>query len=245
MWTQRTRCHVGNFVLDWLNKIPSARRECPCCGWKGRNFRHYLGIGYQVRNIECPQCRSHPRHRGLSFLLPDIVKRLPADARILHLSAEACLSRILTRRPDIRYMIADFRRPSPARDSCGAVQADLTAMPFRASSFSMVLCSHVLEHIQDDAPAIREIARITEAGGQVLIMVPTFKRWDQAPTREFGFADPTWDEHWRIYGSDLKDRVEAAGLKFVAIDFSQFLKPADFSHLGVDIDTLFIATQPD
>lgn len=178
-------------------------------------------------------------------MLPDIVKRLPRDACILHISAEACLSKVLTLRPDTRYMIADFRWPAAIGEACGAVRADLAAMPFRAASFSLVLCAHVLEHIRDDAPAIREIARITEAGGCAIIMVPTFKRWDQEPTREFGFADPTWDEHWRIYGADLKDRIEVAGFKFVAIDFSQFLKPAEFTRLGVDSDTVFVATRPD
>ena len=140
-------------------------------------------------------------------------------------------------------MIADFQRPAPIDEACGTVQADLAAMPFRAGSFSLVLCLHVLEHLRDDTVAIREIARITAVGGQALIMAPTFKQWDQEPTREFGFPDPNWDEHWRIYGADLKDRIEAAGFKFAAIDFSQFLKPAQFSRLGVDRDTVFIATR--
>jgi len=48
-------------------------------------------------------------------------------------------------------------------------------MPFEDSSFDMIMATDVLEHIIDDAFAVREITRILRPGGQVLITVPAFQ----------------------------------------------------------------------
>lgn len=51
-------------------------------------------------------------------------------------------------------------------------------LPLRAESFHKVLCAEVLEHINADQEALREVARILKPGGVVVITVPC---------REFGF----------------------------------------------------------
>lgn len=40
------------------------------------------------------------------------------------------------------------------------VVADGTQLPFKSNTFSHTICSEVLEHIQDDLTAIREISRV-------------------------------------------------------------------------------------
>jgi SAM-dependent methyltransferase len=57
----------------------------------------------------------------------------------------------------------------------GFMLADLRRMPFRAESFSSVLCSDVLEHIKDDAAVISEFARVLKPGGRLVITVPSKK----------------------------------------------------------------------
>ena len=47
--------------------------------------------------------------------------------------------------------------------------ASATALPFAESSFDNVLLSQVIEHIEDDAAAIREIARVGKANADVII----------------------------------------------------------------------------
>ena len=51
-------------------------------------------------------------------------------------------------------------------------------------SFDGVLCSHVLEHVEDDAAAMSELRRVTAPGGWCLVMVPI------DPGREETYADP-------------------------------------------------------
>src|SRR6185503_4035992 len=50
----------------------------------------------------------------------------------------------------------------------------VTDLPFADSSFVLVLCLEVLEHLDDPAAAVRELARVAAAG--VVVSVP-FEPW--------------------------------------------------------------------
>lgn len=52
------------------------------------------------------------------------------------------------------------------------VVARATALPFRAGVFQFILCSEVLEHIEDDDSAAEEIARALADDGRGVITVP-------------------------------------------------------------------------
>ncbi len=45
-------------------------------------------------------------------------------------------------------------------------------LPFPANSFDTVLSHEVLEHVQDDAAALAEIARVLKPGGRAIIFLP-------------------------------------------------------------------------
>lgn len=51
---------------------------------------------------------------------------------------------------------------------CGAGER----LPFPANSFDLILSHEVLEHVQDDQEAIREIVRTLAPGGRLVIFVP-------------------------------------------------------------------------
>ena len=52
------------------------------------------------------------------------------------------------------------------------VIAPASALPFRAQGARFVLCSEVLEHLEDDDAAVSEIARVLAADGRAVITVP-------------------------------------------------------------------------
>lgn len=52
-------------------------------------------------------------------------------------------------------------------------QADVTALPFEAASFDVVLCQMALMFFPDRLAAIREMGRVLEPQGTVVIMVPS------------------------------------------------------------------------
>ena len=52
------------------------------------------------------------------------------------------------------------------------VVADAACLPFRSGAVSHAISSEVLEHIQWDAEAIRELSRVIEPGGRLLVTFP-------------------------------------------------------------------------
>jgi SAM-dependent methyltransferase len=128
------------------------------------------------------------------------------------------------------------------------VRGDLTAAPFRADAFDAVLCVHVLEEIPDDRRALRELARVLKPGAWAVISVPI--RLDR-PTfedpnvttpqeRERAFGEPA---HVRVYGSDLRDRIEACGFR-VQIDLGTSIPSGDRLRYGLrDDENVFYCTK--
>jgi SAM-dependent methyltransferase len=93
---------------------------------------------------------------------------------------------------------------------------DLTNLGFADGSFDLVICSHVLEHIPDDAAALGELRRITRKDGLVILQHPIVRDRDtyedaaitapEARHAHFGQHD-----HVRVYGRDFAARTGAAG----------------------------------
>jgi SAM-dependent methyltransferase len=65
-----------------------------------------------------------------------------------------------------------------ARARIGAQRVDLVVgdaarLPFHDSAFDAAICTETLEHLPDDAGAVREIARVLRGGGTLLGAVPS------------------------------------------------------------------------
>jgi 2-polyprenyl-3-methyl-5-hydroxy-6-metoxy-1,4-benzoquinol methylase len=52
------------------------------------------------------------------------------------------------------------------------IQSSLTSLGFRESTFDVILCNQVLEHVPDCPAALRELRRVLRPGGLLLIGVP-------------------------------------------------------------------------
>ena len=91
------------------------------------------------------------------------------------------------------------------------VVADGTHLPFKSSTFSHVICSEVLEHLQNDRQAIDEIRHtLKKPQGCLIVTVPHRRRY-------FG-CDDRYVKHYRRYEiGDIKERLLAAGLQPVRI----------------------------
>lgn len=63
-----------------------------------------------------------------------------------------------------------------ARGAGEVVQGSLEGrLPFESGTFDLVACLDVLEHLEDDGPALRELRRATAAGGRLLVTVPAYR----------------------------------------------------------------------
>jgi ubiquinone/menaquinone biosynthesis C-methylase UbiE len=50
------------------------------------------------------------------------------------------------------------------------VVADLTQLPFADGSFDCVTCGYVLEHLPDPRPGLKELSRVLQPGGRLLLL---------------------------------------------------------------------------
>jgi SAM-dependent methyltransferase len=193
----------------WPLKYAGLRYQCPICGWRLRRLRT-SGGPFPAPDSICPACGSLERHRVLWLYLRDRGDLFVEQLRLLHLAPEPCLERRLRRRPNLEYLSADLE-PGTAMTA-----ADLQRLPFEDATFDRILCIHVLEHVTDDAAALRELHRVLAPGGEAIVMVPLYgatTQEDPAATpaerlRRFGQAD-----HVRLYGTDLTDRLANAGFQ--------------------------------
>lgn len=90
------------------------------------------------------------------------------------------------------------------------VVADCMNLPFKSGAFSHTISSEVLEHLKDDRKAIKELARVTEPSGKLVVTFPHKKSY---------FAnDDRFVNHFRRYElSEMKDRLTNAGFRPVNI----------------------------
>src|SRR5439155_22769546 len=99
------------------------------------------------------------------------------------------------------------------------LSADLGNIPLESNTVTHVLIWHVLEHVPDDAGAVKEIHRVLCPGGSMLVSVPIFP-----PGRQTTFDDPAvprnkylsvfgHDDHVRACGLDYSSRLIAGGFR--------------------------------
>lgn len=107
------------------------------------------------------------------------------------------------------------------RDPASRVaQFDLCAAPFRDRIFDAISCLNVLEHIDDDVRAIREIHRMLKPHGSAFLMVP-------AGRKLYNYFDEVV-HHVRRYGKrDFRDKITGAGLAVRSLKYMGiFMYPA-------------------
>jgi SAM-dependent methyltransferase len=68
-------------------------------------------------------------------------------------------------RPHVREVVGMDTWDNPRASLRGAIES----IPADAASFDVVLCAQVLEHVDDPAQGVRELARITRPGGRALL----------------------------------------------------------------------------
>ncbi len=67
----------------------------------------------------------------------------------------------------------DLERATAAHQKAGAVVCGAGEyLPFQANTFDLVLSHEVLEHVQDDRTAVREIVRTLRPGGRLMLFCP-------------------------------------------------------------------------
>ena len=180
------------------------RRSCNICGWRGSDFFPLQGSG----NVECPRCHSKPRHRLLRLVLDE--RDAPArGARILHVApkGEDGLARWFKSVAGSYLSIDKGGVWNTFEDGGAMQQMDLTSLPLPDNAFDFIMCAHVLENIEDDMRAMREILRVLAPGGIAALQVQIQREVTIRAERR------TVENYWHAWlpGLDYFDRYRAVG----------------------------------
>lgn len=81
---------------------------------------------------------------------------------------------------------------------------DICDMPFESGTYDFIFASHVLEHIQDDRRAIKEIRRVLRPNGIAILPVPIVSD----KTVEYFKSNPFEEGHVRAPGTDYFERYK-------------------------------------
>jgi SAM-dependent methyltransferase len=200
----------------------------------------FLPYGYvkQRDNALSPGTLSLERHRLLWLYLNNETIFFSKTLKVLHIAPEQCFYNLFKNLKNINYTTFDLN--SPLAD----IKGDICNLPFKENSFDFILCNHVLEHINDDKKAMKELYRVLNKNGTAILQVPinqksskTFEDSSIVDKKEriekFGQYD-----HIRLYGLDYFKKLESFGFKVDPLKYSKEFTESEIIKYGLIKDEI-------
>jgi SAM-dependent methyltransferase len=215
-------------------------RECTVCGYEGYFFAYgnTFALGTNI-DAMCPKCLSLERHRLMAIC--EQAHELVAAKDVLHFAPEEGMRAFFKGRGPKSYVSADYM------DDSADLRLNIEALDLNNESYDVVICSHVLEHV-DDRLAIPELFRVVRPGGILLAMVPLFEGCDtsfedsaKTKTEADRILYFNQHDHVRAYGRDFRTRLRDAG--FTVEEFTA-TEPKVSQHGLIRGEKVFMARKP-
>lgn len=174
--------------------------------------------GYETLNLDsfiCRVCGAQDKARLYALYIRRKLaeKNHVSPIKLVHFAPESGIPNLLKWDSRIDYRSADLFRKDV--DDC----IDLTSMkPYLDSSFDAFICSHILEHVEDDQSALKELYRILRPGGWGILMVPILLSIDEVyedsskQTESERYIHFGLEDHLRVYSKNgFLKRVREVG----------------------------------
>ena len=226
--------------LALLKKICELLKPCKCpiCG---NRFDEYLeagtsakvwkdlhGVGAGTRKALCPYCKCFDRDRLVYLYFRDIYipNKKHEQIKMLHIAPEKVLTRFFSNLVFIDYTAADkrcegYNYPDYVKD------IDLMDLSNIAdNTYDVIICNHVLEHVDNDIDAMKSLFRILKTDGVAILQVPYVLKLQNtleepsAITPETHFELYGQKDHVRLYGLDYPNRLKKAGFEVDALEIA-------------------------
>ncbi len=171
-----------------------------------------------------------PRHEHRLAMIVREVEHLPRAARILDGAIGLGTLAAKMQQRGYRVFGIDYSFEAALHvkrsSTIPAVVGDMTRLPYRTATFDGVTTGETLEHLDDDAAAAREIARVLRDDGTCIATVPALQSlWN---------ASDDYSEHRRRYSrAQLQSLFHTAGFAVAKATYWGF--PVVLTY-----DTLFL-----
>lgn len=199
---------------------------CPCCRrwypqmidgefWNNPNRFNPDRYKKERQDVICPYCSSLPRHRILVDWIEDHLS-LFRNKRILHFAQEYSLKKYF-KRNHISVTTADLYEKAD-------LQIDLLNTGLADKSYDVIICNHVLEHVDDYKKGLLELHRILADDGILIISFPieesysTVKEDPRIITPEERLKAFGQNDHLRVFGRDSEKIISNCGFHVERID---------------------------
>ena len=161
---------------------------------------------------------------------------LPPGTKVLDVGAGSCPYRHLFSHCEYRTQdLAPLRDDQLRHGGYGRIDyvSDLASIPVPDGSFGAVLCTEVLEHHPEPIAVVKELARILEPGGRLILTAPLGSGIHQEPYHFYGGYTPWWYERFLSAAGFGSIHVEAneGSLRFFGQEAIRFLQSTAPSRL--------------
>jgi SAM-dependent methyltransferase/GT2 family glycosyltransferase len=204
-------------------------------------------VGSTLERYLCPRCYCNDRDRHLWLYIAYSGLLENANAmRILHIAPELRIEQRIRRLNPLEYVAGDL---SPRDLSHRRINVEALDLP--DGYFDLIICNHVLEHVDQPDRALAEFHRCLKPGGRLIAQTPysprlkkTFELTDKPSipfaTRYFG-----QDDHVRLFGIDIVDRFHEAGFGGELLPHASVLGDIDPDQVGCNgKEPFFLFTKP-
>ena len=226
--------HVSHFFLRIFSLFLRGNKfEDPI---NGKTYRKLLPYGRLKprENAIAPDSLSLERHRLMWLFLKNKTNFFTDNLKFLHIAPEYCFIKIFKGMKNLDYLTADLI--SPWAD----VKMDVHDIPFEENTFDVVICNHVLEHVDDADKVMKEFYRVMKSGGWGIFQVPIDYN-NSVTIEDRSVTDPRererlyWQsDHLRLFGRDYGDKLAAAGFKVTESNFINEINPKLVERYALD-----------
>ncbi len=195
-------------------------------------------IQLSANNLMCPNCGSVSRDRRLCQILSS--EFIKENIEILDFSPSRCIYRKLKKYPLIKYTSTDL-----SGNFISDVKFDITDIKTQSDTYDLIICYHILEHIENDYQAMSELFRVLKNKGICLIQTPFTEGniyedssiiTEKDRLKYHGQAD-----HVRIYSvNGLRERLLKSGFQ---VEVRKFEETKENEYGFANDETILICTK--
>ncbi|MFC0773730.1 class I SAM-dependent methyltransferase [Terrimonas alba] len=176
----------------------------------------------------------------------DVKKHLPAyKGNILDIGCGQSPYKFLLNGKDTKYFGIDIIEAS----EFGYHNPDITAfdgknIPFENEKFDAVICTEVLEHVQDFQYLIDEIYRTGKKGADIIVTIPWSARYHYIPYDYFRYTPSSLKTMFKQFSTiKIKNRgtdLSVIGSKIIVLFFRGFFPRPLWKYIFLPIYLLFL-----
>lgn len=157
------------------------------------------------------------------------VNGTPAKGALLDIGSSngETLGHMAELRPDLRFFATDLEgHPERYPQGCQFHRGDIQTqrLPWSDATIDTITCIHLVEHLQDLTPLMREVARLLKPGGRAYFETPHPRSLQVKSVPGSGFPLNFHDDvtHVRVVpGEDLANLAQSTGLQVQASGISR------------------------